>query len=410
MATLKINFAGIELKNPLIVASSELTDEFDKMRWAEDGGAGAAITKLAFLKIPFFARPYHIFEEGMGFYSPSGHRLNVEEAQDLIRKTKESTDLVVIANMMGPGEDLEGWAKLARMLEEAGADMVELNMSCPNVGLMAKQLNIPAPPELGAALGQNPNLAREVCRAVSQAVRIPVMAKMTPEAQTAVVAAACAEGGAKAVSAINCPMSLPGVDIYNDGRPLYPSTRNQSFAGLCGPWIRPLAFRHVAQIAMRSPDLPIAGGGGLMTWEHTVQMIMYGAKAITYCTLLYKKGHKIIPRIAKKLLQFMEEKGYETIDDFRGCSLKYIVPPEKVEYVYMLPEIDESLCNGCGTCVSLGHCEVMALENDKAKVVSPRKCYSCAVCYWLCPKKAITMVEPRDPSLKGPYHQQEGGA
>jgi len=57
----------------------------------------------------------------------------VEEAQDLIRKTKESTDLVVIANMMGPGEDLEGWAKLARMLEEAGADMVELNMSCPNV-------------------------------------------------------------------------------------------------------------------------------------------------------------------------------------------------------------------------------------------------------------------------------------
>src|SRR4030042_5696002 len=62
MPTLKINFAGIELKNPLIVASSELTDEFDKMRWAEDGGASAAIHKLAFLKIPFFARPYHIFE------------------------------------------------------------------------------------------------------------------------------------------------------------------------------------------------------------------------------------------------------------------------------------------------------------------------------------------------------------
>ena len=88
MSTLKINFAGIELKNPLIVASSELTDEFDKIRWAEDGGASAAITKLAFLKIPFFARPYHIFEEGMGFYSPSGHRLNVDEAQELIRKTK----------------------------------------------------------------------------------------------------------------------------------------------------------------------------------------------------------------------------------------------------------------------------------------------------------------------------------
>jgi dihydropyrimidine dehydrogenase (NAD+) subunit PreA len=117
------------------------------------------------------------------------------------------------------------------------------------------------------------------------------------------------------------------------------------------------------------------------------------------------RSHKVIPRIAKKLLQFMEEKGYETIDDFRGCALKYIVTPDKVEYVYMLPEVNESLCNGCGTCVGLGHCEVLALENDKAKVVAPQKCYSCAVCYWLCPKKAIQMVEPKDSSLKGPYHQ-----
>ena len=85
--------------------------------------------------------------------------------------------------------------------------------------------------------------------------------------------------------------------------------------------------------------------------------------------------------------------------------MKYIVTPDKVQYVYMLPEVNESLCNGCGTCVGLGHCEVFALENDKAKVVAPRKCYSCAVCYWLCPKKAIQMVEPKDSSLKGPYHQ-----
>jgi dihydropyrimidine dehydrogenase (NAD+) subunit PreA len=410
MPSLKVNFAGLELKNPLIVASSELTDELEKILWAEDNGASAVSTKLAFLKVPFFARPYHIFEQGMGFYSPSGHRLPVGEAQEMIRKTKERTDLRVIANMMGPGEDLEGWAKLARMLEEAGADMVELNMSCPNVGLMAKQLNISAPPELGAALGMNPALAREVCRAVSQAVSIPVMAKMTPEAQTAMVAAACAEGGAKAVSAINCPMSLPPCDIHNGGKPLYPTTKNQSFAGLCGPWIRPLAFRHVAQIAMRSPDLPIAGGGGLMTWEQSIQMIMYGAMTLTYCTLLYVKGHKVIPQMAKKMLRFMEEKGYETIDDFRGCALKYIVTPDKVEYVYMLPEIDESLCSGCGTCTSLGHCEVISLQGEKAKVTQPKQCYSCAVCYWLCPKKAITMVEPTDTSLKGQYHEWKGGA
>ncbi len=392
MPTLAVNFAGLELKNPLIVASSELTDAFEKIKWAEDYGASAVSTKLAFLQVPFFARPYHVFEDGQGFYSPSGHRLDVEEAQELIRLTKEQTELRVIANMMGPGENLEGWGKLAQMLEEAGADMVELNMSCPNVGLMAKQVGLDATDELGAVLGKNPALAHEVCKAVSQNITIPVMAKMTPEAQTDAVAEACYRGGAAAVSAINCPMSLPGVDIYNDGRPLYPSTTNQSFAGICGAWIRPLAYRHVAQIAMRCTDLPIAGGGGLMGWRHSVEMIMYGASVVTYCTLLYLKGHKALPKIEKGLLRFMEEKGYESINDFKGLALKHIVTPQKVDYHVVLPEINEELCNGCRICVDLGHCEVMGYENKKARVVAPEKCYYCGVCYWLCPKKAIAMV------------------
>ena len=392
MPTLAVNFAGLELENPLIVASSELTDAFEKVKWAEDYGASALSTKLAFLEVPFFARPYHIFEDGQGFYSPSGHRLNIEEAQELIRLTKEQTELKVIANMMGPGENLEGWVKLAQMLQEAGADMVELNMSCPNVGLMAKHLNMDITEELGAVLGKNPTLALEVCKTISEKITIPVMAKMTPEAQTDVVAEACYKGGAAAVSAINCPMSLPGVDIYNDGKPLYPSTTNQSFAGICGPWIRPLAYRHVAQIAMRCPDLPIAGGGGLMGWRHSVEMIMYGASALTYCTLLYLKGHKALPKIEKGLLRFMEEKGYETLNDFKGLALKHIVTPQKVDYHVVLPEINEEVCNGCRICVDLGHCEVMGYENKKAKVVAPEKCYYCGVCYWLCPTKAITMV------------------
>jgi len=394
MPTLAVNFAGLELKNCLVVASSELTDEFDKIRAAEDFGASAVSTKLAFLEVPFYARPYHVWEKGGGFYSPSGHRLDVEEAQKLIRQTKEQTDLKVIANMMGPGENLEGWVKLAQMLQEAGADMVELNMSCPNVGLMAKQMSIDVTDELGAHLGKNPALAREVCRAISQQIKIPVMAKMTPEAQTDIVAEACLEGGAAAVSAINCPMSLPGCDIYDDGKPLYPSTTNQSFAGICGPWIRPLAYRHVAQIAMKCPTLPIAGGGGLSNWQQSVQMVMYGASVLTYCTLFYTHGYKALRKLGKGLLEYMEDQGYETVNDFKGVALKHIVTPQKVDYFDALPVIDEEKCNGCKICVDHGHCEVMGFDADskKARVIVPEKCYMCGVCYWMCPRKAITMV------------------
>ena len=259
---------------------------------------------------------------------------------------------------------------------------------------MAKKVGVDITDELGAHLGKNPALAHEVCKAISGAIKIPVMAKMTPEADTDLVANACYKGGAAAVSAINCPMSLPGLDIYNDGRPIYPTTANQSFAGLCGEWIRPLAYRHVAQIATKNPDIPIAGGGGLMGWRHSVEMIMYGASVLTYCSLLYRDGYKALPKIEKGLLRFMNEKGYETIDDFKGLGLKHIVTPQKVDYVDKLPVIDEEKCNGCRICVDLGHCEVMGFDEEKkkAKVESPEKCYYCAVCFWRCPKEAISMV------------------
>ncbi len=188
--------------------------------------------------------------------------MRVEDTQTPIRQCKEQTDLKVITNMMGPGEDLEGWAKLARMLEEAGADMLELNMSCPNLGLMAKQMGMDEEPGLGATIGKDPILAGQVTKAVTDAVKIPVMPKMTPEADTMLVAKSVEKNGAAAVSAINGPQCLPPLDINNGGHPFYPSTGNQSFAGLCGPWIRPLAYRHIAQIRSVCPDLPIAGGLG----------------------------------------------------------------------------------------------------------------------------------------------------
>ncbi len=392
MADLRVNFAGLKLENPFVVASSELTNTVEKIKLAEKHGAGAAITKLCFLDIPFFAKPYHIVEKRAGFFSPSGDRLTVEKAQRLVDGAKKQTKIAIIANMMGPGGDLDGWATLAKKLEDAGADMIEMNMSCPNIGLMAKQIGIETSKEMGAVLGRNPDMAREVTRAVCGAVSIPVMAKMTPEANTQVVAAECAKGGAAAVSAINCPQSLPSVDIYHGGKPIYPNTDNQSFAGLCGPWIRPLAYRHVAQIRMKSPDLPIAGGGGLASWRHVVEMIMYGATVPTFCTILYLKGFEILEKFKKKLLEYMDRMGYETLDDFRGMALKHIVTPDKVKYKNIIPRIDKEKCNGCGVCTNIGSCMVMELQDDKAAVVRKQECYGCGVCYWLCPKDAIIMV------------------
>lgn len=398
MVDLSLDFAGLNLKNPFVVGSSELTNTLAKIKEAEEFGASAISTKLTFLKIPFYAISYHIVENlGKGaFYSPSGIRLNVEQAQELIRATKKETSLKIMANMMGPGDNLDGWVLLAQKLEEAGADMLELNMSCPNVGAMAKILGVEAPPELGAALGANPDLSREVTRAVVDSVKIPVMPKMTPDANTSIVAEECAKGGAQAISAINCPMSLPGVDIYDDGKPLYPSVNKQPFCGLCGPWIRPLAYRHVAQIAMMVPGVPILGGGGLTNWRQSVEMLMYGAAALSYCTIFYMQGFKVLPRVERGLVQYMEQMGYKNLEDFRGKALKYIAPPHFQEYRPVKPVVDPVKCNGCRICVEMGHCDVFIMDGEVARTENLSGCPGCAVCFYICPKKAISMVERTD--------------
>jgi dihydropyrimidine dehydrogenase (NAD+) subunit PreA len=392
MSELAIEFAGLKMKNPLIVASSELTNTVSKIKEAEQWGASAVSTKLSFLQVPFYARPYHIIERGTALYSPSGERLSVGQAQDLIRQAKKETNLYIIANMMGPGDDLGGWGRLAQMLQDAGADMVELNMSCPNVGIMAKELGVEAPPELGAVLGQNPELAGLVAKAVADAVEIPVMAKMTPDANTTPVAAKCLAGGAAAISAINCPQSLPGVDIYNEGKPRYPTTATQAFAGLCGPWIRPLAYRHVAQMAMRIPGIQIAGGGGLTNWRQSVEMIMYGSTALTYCTALYFLGFEVLKEIEDGLRAYVREQGYKNILDVQGMALQHITVPHDVVYLDMLPLIDQEACVGCGFCIRPAHCEALAEVDGKAALVAAELCTQCGVCYWLCPHDAITMT------------------
>nr|HDO80583.1 hypothetical protein [Candidatus Bathyarchaeota archaeon] len=402
---LNIEFAGLELKNPLIVSAGEHTVKLWQIKRAEKFGAAAISTKLAFLKRPFDAYPRFYVDKGLWVMPITGLRLNVEEAQKLIRAAKKETKIPIIANIMGPGNDLSGWVKLAKMVEDAGADMIELNMSCPNIGLMATQMGLPPPRgDLGAALGSSPQLSKEVTKSVVEAVQIPVITKMTPVAPNiAAVAKACEEGGASAISAINCPQGAVPVDIFNDGKPLFVGLEGFSFGGLCGPAIRPLAYRMVGQIYQKV-KVPIAGGGGLMNWRHAVEMIMYGATAVTFCTAIMFYGFELLRSIEKGLKEYMEKQGYDSIEDFRGAALKHLTLPEKLQYHPVTPIVDEEKCNGCGICARMGHCRVYEVVDGKAKTVRVEECYGCGTCYKLCPTEAISykIGEEKHPAVQEP--------
>jgi dihydropyrimidine dehydrogenase (NAD+) subunit PreA len=145
-------------------------------------------------------------------------------------------------------------------------------------------------------------------------------------------------------------------------------------------------------MAMTVPDIQIAGGGGLTNWRQSVEMIMYGATALTYCTALYFLGFEVLEEIEAGLRRYVVEQGYSNILDVRGMALQHITVPHEVVYVDKLPLIERETCVGCGFCIRPGHCEALALVDGKAKLVEPGLCTRCGVCYWLCPHDAISMV------------------
>ncbi|MBC8443860.1 MAG: NAD-dependent dihydropyrimidine dehydrogenase subunit PreA, partial [Deltaproteobacteria bacterium] len=270
-ADLSVNFCGVNFKNPFILSSAPPTTTGEMMGRAFEAGWAGAVTKtlvkdaekivnvtprLASLSFPGSAsEPKKLYAfENIELVTDRSLSTWLKEIEMLRKKYPAH---VVIASIMDDASQPDGWQHVAKACEEAGAQMIEINMSCPH-GM----------PEMGmgAAIGQNPELAARVCRWVSEAVGIPVIAKMTPNVtDVGYVAKTCIDAGADGISAINTVAAIVGVDLET----LVPIPNvggYSSHGGLSGPAVKPIALKALASIT-RATDAPVSGIGGIGSWQ-----------------------------------------------------------------------------------------------------------------------------------------------
>lgn len=208
----------------------------------------------------------------------------------------------VIANISG--FSLEDYVQMARALQaDSGLAALEVNISCPNVK------------HGGMHFGTDPCSAEEVIAAVKAATNLPIIAKLSPNVTDIVgMARAAQRGGADALSLINTLLGM-SIDIEQQ-KPLLANT----FGGLSGPAIRPVAVRMVWQVA-EAVDLPIIGMGGITTWQDAVEFLLAGASAISIGT-----GNFINPQAPMDILQgindYCEKKGMTSVHDLVGLAHK----------------------------------------------------------------------------------------
>jgi len=379
----------VTLKNPFVVASGPLTAKKKWLIAASEAGAAAVSTKLTFLKQPFYGKLRMHNRPGVGSIVCHDRRLDLDEGVRLVRESKPHTgDMVYFCNMTHPSEDLDGWVTIALALEDAGADILELNFICPNLGLTAQALGENAPSG-GAVPGQNPALAERITTEVTSAVDIPVVCKLTPNVTDLVsVALACESGGADGICVAGAQLSLPPMDIRHPER-IYPLLQGASMGSLGGPAARYIGYAMVAQLAKRC-HVPIIGGGGIATWEHAVETMMWGATLFTVCTEIMWHGWQVIPRALAGIESFMDSEGYSGYEDLVGRSLPQFRSAESLEPLDGCAVVDPHRCTACGQCLQPGHCDAITIGD--VAVVDPNACLGCGICEALCPTGAIAMT------------------
>ncbi len=296
---LETTVSGLKLKTPLILASGILGTSPFFFKHIEDN-VGAVTTK-SIGPNPHKGNPNptliplkYGFLNSMGLPNPG-----VKFFSEVIRKAKEILEVPVIVSVFG--SRAEEYAHVASEAEEAGADAIELNLSCPH------ERDI-------CLFSESTELAEEVTSVVSSTVRLPVFAKLSPNVSNiAEVASTCEKAGASGITAVNTLRSVK-IDVELR-KPVFSAL----YGGLSGPALHPVAVRCVFDI-YRAVSIPIIGLGGVSDWRDAVEFFLAGASAVGIGSAISIRGLSVFEEITKGLERYMKRQGFERISDLIGLA------------------------------------------------------------------------------------------
>ncbi|NLX64386.1 MAG: FAD-dependent oxidoreductase [Clostridiaceae bacterium] len=329
-----VTIGGVTFKNPFYVASGPTTKNLKQLKRIEETGWAAASIKLSIDPAPYINRKprYSLFKDRNALAFTAEKRLTFEEGLRLVEDAKKVLkELILMANITYAGDaGADGWVNMARKFEEAGADIIELNMCCPNMSYnleMTSGGSAESSKKTGASMGQHADVASEIVRAIKAAIKIPLFVKLTPEGgQVAQVAKELYAAGADAVGSTGNRLGMPPINLEDPGKAFYHLQDEISMGCYSGAWLKPLAQRDTYEIRkVCGEDHHIMAAGGVTNWRDAVEMILCGADLVGICAETLISGYDIVRPMIKGLKEYMDSHGYNDLSQFRGL----VVPQMK---------------------------------------------------------------------------------
>ena len=401
MVDLSSEFVGIKSPNPFWLASAPPTDRkvnverafragWGGVVWKTLGEAGPPVVNVSGARYAAIHGPDRrlLAMNNIELITDRDLEINLSEIKEVKRAWP---DRALVVSLMVPCDE-DSWKKILARVEETECDGIELNFGCPH-GMSERGM--------GSAVGQVPEYIEMVTRWCKSHTRMPVIVKLTPNiSDIRRPARAAHKGGADAVSLINTINSIMGIDL--DTMTIAGSIDGKgTHGGMCGPAVKPIALSMVSEIARdtETRGLPISAIGGVTTWRDAAEFIALGAGNVQVCTAAMTYGFKIVQEMISGLKNHMTEKGYSTIDDFRGLAAPNVTDWQYLNLNYVAKaEIDQDLCIKCGrchiACEDTSHQAIFATVNGERKfVVNDDECVGCNLCVLVCPvQDCISLV------------------
>lgn len=299
---LSTQIAGLNMPNPCMLASGVLGYSAESMLRVIRAGAGAVVTKsVGVAPRSGYANPTVVQAKSglinaMGLPNPG-----IDEYVDEIRYTKTLIHEPLIVSVFG--YTAEEYATVAKKAAEAGADALELNVSCPHVR------------QTGSEIGQNPVLLAEVVKSVKAAVKVPVFVKLSPNVTDIIhLASTAVKSGADALTAVN---TLKAIAIDTEtAKPILSNVKG----GLSGPAVKPVALRCVYDIHEKIKDVPIIGCGGISNWRDAVEFFLAGASAVQIGTAIAFEDPEVFQAVNRGIEGYLRKKHVGSVKEIVGLS------------------------------------------------------------------------------------------
>ena len=401
MADISCDFLGIKSPNPFWLASAPPTDKKINVMRAFEAGWGGVVWKTLGSQVKNVSSRYSAInfngQRVAGFNNIeliSDRPLDIN-LKEIVEVVKEFPDRAMIISLMADN-NREAWHEMVKRCEQTGAHGFELNFGCPH-GMTERGM--------GAAVGQDPEIAGRIVEWVMEVATLPVITKLTPNVHSVVpTGRAAVNAGTNALSLINTIQSVTGIDL--DSFVPNPNVGGKSvFGGYCGPAVKPIALKMLTTISQDSVTnkVPISGIGGVSTWQDAVEFMLLGSTSVQVCTAAMKYGFRIVEDLNEGLSNWMDEKGFEKITDFIGKSVPTMTEWEKLDLnFHIVANINQDKCIHCGlchiACEDTSHQAIFKTDgmpyNDYT--INEPECVGCNLCKLVCPvDDCITMEEKR---------------